>query len=166
MGQFPVLRDDAAGRTVPESSIIIEYLAQRFPGPSPLLPADPAQALEVRLYDRFFDFHVHMQMQKIVGDKIRPAGAQDPHGVAAARATLATAYRILDERMATRTWAAGAAFSMADCAAAPALYYADRVQPLGDAHPHLRAYLERLHQRPSFARTFAEAQPYLHMFPG
>jgi glutathione S-transferase len=167
LGQFPLLRDDGhGGQLVPESSIIIEYLGQRYPGASALVPADPAAALEARLRDRFFDLHVHVQMQKIVGDKIRPADARDAHGVAQARETLRTAYGMLETLLAGRAWAAGDTFTIADCAAAPALYYANRVEPLGERHPHVAAYLDRLHQRPSFARTFAEAQPYLHLFPG
>jgi glutathione S-transferase len=161
--KFPVLQDRARGQAVPESSIIIEYLTQHHA--SPLIARDPELTRETRLLDRFYDLYVHEPMQKIVGDKLRPEGQRDAYGVAEARAQLATAYAQIDRQMATRLWAVGDAFSLADCAAAPALYYADRVAPLGQ-HKNAAAYLQRLHLRPSFARVFAEAQPYLHMFPG
>ena len=104
-------------------------------------------------------------MQAIVGDRIRPAGARDPHGVAHARVQLAMAYDLLETQLAGRTWAAGEAFSLADCAAAPALFYANKVAPLTDAHPTVSAYLDRLQARPSFTRVLREAEPYLAMFP-
>lgn len=163
--RFPVLRDEARDKTVPESTIIIEYLAQHHPGPVALLPADPDHARETRLTDRFYDLYVHEPMQRIVGDRLRPAGAHDPHGVAAARATLDTAYTMIERSMAHDGWAMGEAFTLADCAAAPALYYADRVHPLGDRYPFAAAYLERLKERPSFARVLAEAEPYFTLFP-
>ncbi|MET0225430.1 MAG: glutathione S-transferase family protein [Dokdonella sp.] len=166
IGRFPVLFDTLREKTVPESTIIIEYLAQHHPGRTPLLPDDADAALEARLWDRFCDHYVDVPMQKIVTDKLRPAGCSDAHGVAQARALLQTAYGVLDARMATRTWIAGDRFGMADCAAAPALFYADKVQPLGAAHAHLTAYFERLLQRPSFARVLQEAQPYFAQFPG
>ncbi len=164
--KFPVLRDRERDRIVPESSIIIEYLARHHPGRVPLLPADPDRAIDARLQDRFYDVYVHEPMQKIVGDKLRPVGRNDPHGVAQARALIETAYGVIEGRMSTRTWAAGDAFSIADCAAAPALYYANRVVPLGQAREHTAAYLARLEERPSFARVMVEARPYLHLFPG
>jgi glutathione S-transferase len=166
IGKFPVLRDEARDRNIPESSIIIEYLAQHYPGNVQLVPADADLARETRLRDRFFDLYVHAPLQKIVADKLRPAGKNDPHGVEEAKALLDTSYGVLDREMATRRWAMGDAFSMADCAAAPALYYANRVRPIGDAHVNARAYLKRLVERPSFVRTFREAEPYLHLFPG
>jgi glutathione S-transferase len=104
-------------------------------------------------------------MQRIVGDRLRPAGLHDPHGVALAKTLLGTAYEMIDQEMRTRTWAMGETFSMADCAAAPALFYANLVLPFGDAHAHAARYLERLLKRPSFARVVAEAQPYLPLFP-
>ncbi len=163
--KFPVLRDETRDQTIPESSIIIEYLAQHYPGATPLLPADAEQARETRLRDRFYDLHVHERMQKIVGDRLRPEGQHDPLGVEQARAQLHIAYGMIEQDMASRTWAIGAAFSMADCAAAPALYYANRVQPLGERYPSTTAYLGRLMQRASFARVLREAQPYFAMFP-
>jgi glutathione S-transferase len=164
--RFPVLQDRASGRALPESSIIIEYLEQRYPGRTQLIPGDPALALETRQADRFYDLMVHVPMQKIVGDKIRPAGQNDPFGVEQARSTLRTAYTLIDRDLGRRTWAMGDAFTLADCAAFPALHYANRVQPLGEAHAHAAAYLQRLEQRPSIARVLAEAQPYQAMFPG
>lgn len=163
--KMPLLRDEARDRTVPETSIIIEYLQAAYPGPVRFIPDDPEAALRVRLLDRLFDNYVQESMQKIVGDRIRPADAKDPHGVAHARAQLAMAYDLLEAQLAGRTWAAGEAFSLADCAAAPALFYANKVAPLGEAHPVVSAYLDRLLARPSFARVLQEAEPYFAMFP-
>jgi glutathione S-transferase len=163
VGRMPVLVDRAANRTIPESSIIIEYLDRHYPGSMPLIPSEFDQALETRLQDRFFDLQVSEPMQKIVIDRIRPKGQGDRHGVEAAKASLLTAYNLLDRQMATRTWAAGEAFSMADCSAAPALFYADWVVPI--THAHVRAYLDRLMNRPSFARAVEEARPYRGLFP-
>ena len=166
LAKFPVLRDEARDLTIPESSIIIEYLAQQYPGAVTLLPADPAQARETRLRDRFFDLHVHDHLQKIVGDRLRPAESRDALGVALAHEKLDLAYDLLDALMATRSWAAGETFGMADCAAAPALFYAGKLHPFGGDRPHLSAYFDRLRQRASYARVLSEAQPYMHMFPG
>jgi glutathione S-transferase len=152
-----------ADRNIPEASVIIEYLGLHHPGPVRLIPEDPRAALEVRLLDRFFDNYVMTPMQKIVGDVIRPAEARDPHGVAEARKLLDTAYRWLDERMSNREWASGA-FSLADCAAAPSLFYADWVHPLQGWRNAL-GYRQRLLQRPSVARAVDEARPYRKLFP-
>lgn len=165
-GKFPLLSDERRGCTVPESSIIIEYLDRHYPGAARLIPDEPAAALETRLQDRFYDLYVHAPMQKIVLDRLRPAGEGDATGVAEARQTLTTAYALADAQMATRRWAAGADFSMADCAAAPALFYADKLQPFRGTHPHLAAYFERLLQRPSYARVLHEAEPWMRQFPG
>lgn len=164
VGKMPVLEDRGRGVALPESSIIIEYLSRHHPGPATLVPDDPERALEVRLRDRFFDLHVHDPMQKIVGDRLRPAGAKDAHGVEKARASLRTAYGMLDALAAGRRWAAGDFFSMADCAAAPALCYAGKVEPF-DAHASLKAYFARLAERPSYARALKEAEPYMGLFP-
>jgi glutathione S-transferase len=163
--KFPVLRDDARGLTVPESSVIIEYLDVHYAGKARLVPADPDQALECRLYDRFFDLHMAEATGKIVGDRFRPADRKDAEGVGRAKGALRTAYGMLEERMSTRTWALGDTFTMADCAAAPALFYADKVVPYRDAFPRIAAYFGRLAERPSFARALREAEPYLKMFP-
>jgi len=166
IGKFPVLRDDSRDRTVPESSIIIEYLAQHYPGKMALVPPDADFARQTRLRDRFFDLYVHEPMQKIVTDKLRPAGKSDPHGVEQARALLQTSYTMIDADMATKQWVMGDEFTMADCAAAPALFYANLVMPLAGTFANAARYLQRLTERPSFARVIREAQPYLHLFPG
>ncbi len=165
IGKFPVLRDEARGRTIPESSMIIEYLARHYPGKTALVPEDADLAWETRLCDRFYDLYVNVPMQKIVTDRVRPAGRNDPHGVEEARNLLRTAYRLIDQEMETRTWAIGDAFSMADCAAAPAMYYANLVMPFRDTHRNAAAYLGRLMERPSFARVVEEAKPYSALFP-
>jgi len=162
-GRFPVLVDD--GRTLAESSIIIEHLALRHPGPVALIPSDPRVALGVRALDRCFDLYVHTPMQKLVGDALRPAEARDPFGVGEARKLLDTAYAWLDGTLAGRTWAAGDAFSLADCAAAPALFYADWAHPIGAAFANLRGLRQRLLARPSFARAVDEARPHRANFP-
>ena len=165
IGKFPVLRDEEKDRLIPESTIIIEYLAQHYPGRTQLVPADADLARETRMRDRFYDLHVHVPMQKIITDKLRPAGKNDPHGVEEAKALLRTACGMLDQDMETKTWAMGDAFSMADCAAAPALFYANMVMPLGDTYRNVARYLDRLMERPSYARTLKEAQPYLGLVP-
>ena len=165
IGKFPVLQDDALAATIPESSIIIEYLERHHPGRVQLIPDDPEQARDVRFLDRFFDLYVHLPMQKIVGDRLRPDGSHDPHGVEDARGTIRTALAIVEKDMAHRTWASGGEFSLADCSAAPALFYADKVMPLAEDFPQVWAYLHRLMGRPSHARVLAEAQPYFHLFP-
>ena len=164
VGKFPVLRDDAKNRTVPESSIIIEYLAQHYPGKTELVPGDADLARQTRLRDRFYDLHVHTHMQKVVGDRLRPEGKQDPYGVDFAIKALGSVYDIIDRDMATKTWAMGDAFGMADCSAAPALYYANMVLPVA-SRKNTAAYLNRLMERPSFARAVDESKPYLHLFP-
>ncbi len=165
VGKFPVLRDEARDRTIPESSIIIEYLLQHYPGPVPLIPADPEAALRVRARDRLVDFHIHLRVQAIVADALRPEGAHDPHGVKDARTRLQAGLGALDREIGASTWAAGEDFSLADCAAAPALFYANEVAPFGDTHRNVAAYLQRVSARPSFARALLEARPYFHFFP-
>jgi glutathione S-transferase len=161
--KFPVLVD--RGRTVIETSIIIEHLQLHHPGPVRLVPEDPKAALEVRFMDRFFDNYISTPQQKIVFDSIRAADDRDPYGGAEARAMLETAYRWLDGAMEGREWAAGDDFSLADCAAAPALFYADWSHPIDAAFAHVRAYRKRLLARPSFARAVDEARPYRPLFP-
>lgn len=165
IGKFPVLRDDALGRTVPETSIIVEHLDTHYSGRVRFIPADEVMAARVRLADRVFDLYVNEPMQRIVGDRLRPADKKDPLGVEHAKARLSTVYDLLESDLAGRTWAAGDAFTLADCAAAPALFYADLVHPFRGTHPILSAYFDRLMARPSFARVVAEAKPYFHLFP-
>ena len=163
MKRFPVLVDH--GRTVFEASCIIEYLDLHHPGPMKLIPDDPDAALQVRMLDRFFDNYVSTPQQKIVFDAIRSEADRDAYGVTQARAMLDTAYAWLDRVMATREWAAGDRFSLADCGAAPFLFYADWTHRIGDAHPHVTAYRRRLLARPSVARAVDEARPFRPYFP-
>lgn len=165
IAKIPVLRDEARDRTVPETSIIIEYLAQHYPGRVNLVSDDPDMARQIRLRDRFYDLYVHMPMQKVVADRLRPAGKNDAYGVEEARDKLRLAYGMIDRDMADRTWAMGDDFTMADCAAAPALFYADWQAPFRATHKNVAAYLDRLLARPSYARVIKEAEPYFHMVP-
>jgi glutathione S-transferase len=165
MGRFPVLRDDVTGEVIPESTIIIEYLASRAPG-SMLIPPDPELARETRLRDRLFDLDINNPMQRIVAENFRPQANKDPFGLAQARAQMDRGVGVADASIAGKTWAIGDVFTMADCAAAPALYYADRLSPFGDRHKEAGRYLGRLTARPSFARVLAEAEPYFKFFPG
>ncbi|MET3927358.1 glutathione S-transferase family protein [Devosia sp. 2618] len=165
VGKIPVLHDARTDRIVPETSIIIEYLQQHYSGPVPLLPTDPDHLLDVRLWDRFFDLYVSVPMQKIVVDRIRPEGANDPHGVAEARASLDTAYAMLERQLVGHQWAVGDQFTMADCSALPGLFFAGIVHPFAKDQTNLAAYFERLLQRPSVARVLVEARPYFQFFP-
>jgi glutathione S-transferase len=126
---------------------------------------DEDQRLDARLWDRFFDLYVQVPMQKIVADHMRPDGEHDPRGVAESRAMLRTAYDMLERQLSTRTWAIGEHLSIADCAAAPALFYAGIVAPFAETHPNAAAYFDRLTQRPSFQRLIAEARPYFQFYP-
>ena len=161
--KFPVLVDGEL--VVPESSIIIEHLDRRQAGPARLIPADPDLAREARLIDRVMDLHLLAPMQRIVFDALRDATQRDPLGVAEARGTLRTAYAWQEQRLAGRCWATGETFSLADCAAAPGLFFADWTEPIPDACPGLRAYRARLLARPSVAQVVDGARPYRHFFP-
>ena len=165
IAKMPVLRDEARDRTVAESTIVIEYLDAHYPGATRFVPADADRAWQTRMWDRFHDHYVQEPMQRIVGDRLRPAGRNDPHGVEQAQAQLHQAYAVLERQMDGKTWALGDAFTLADCAAAPALFYADTVAPFGATHANLSAYLDRLMARPSFARVLKEAEPYFGLFP-
>ncbi len=165
LAKFPVLRDDAKDRTVAEATVIIEYLDAAYPGPTRFLPADKNQAWQARMWDRVYDHYIHEPMQKIVTDRLRPAGKNDPHGVEQAEAQIREAYALVDREIGLRQWAMGDAFSLVDCAAAPALAYATLVVPFDGTFKNLPAYLERLRERPSFARVLAEAEPYFKFFP-
>lgn len=161
--RFPLLVDE--GRVIAEATIIIEYLGLRYPGPVRLIPDDQTEALEVRFVDRFFDNYLQTPLAKIVTDALREAREHDVKGVADARIMLDTAYGWLEKRMSGRTWAVGDRFSLADCSAAPALFYADWTHPIGESFPNVRAYRSRLNARASFARAIEEARPYRPIFP-
>jgi glutathione S-transferase len=165
MAKMPVLRDETRGRTVAESTIVIEYLDAYFPGPTRFVPAHPDRAWQTRFWDRFYDHYVQEPMQKIVTDRLRPAGNSDALGVEHAKAHLLEAYRVAEPAMQSKTWAIGDEFTLADCAAAPALFYANTVVPFGLTEQNLSAYLNRLMARPSFARVLEEAEPYFQLFP-
>jgi glutathione S-transferase len=161
--RFPVLKDGE--RVVIETSVIIEYLDQRYPGATRFIPSDPDQALEARFMDRFFDLYVGTPQGNVVFNAIRPEEHRDPYGVTQAKAMLEKSYKWLDARMADREWAVGDAFSLADCAAAPHLFYADWTHPIDAAYANVHAYRRRLLARPSFARAVDEARMYRHYFP-
>ncbi|MDQ0321573.1 glutathione S-transferase [Pararhizobium capsulatum DSM 1112] len=161
--RMPMLRD--GDKNVVESTVIIEYLQLAHPGPVRLLPKNPADALETRMMDRFFDNYIMIPMQKVVFNAIRPEADRDPYGVDQARSLLDDAYGWLDGVIAGRTWAAGEDYSLADCAASPSLFYADWVHPIADRFENVRAYRNRLLERPSFARAVDEARPYRSFFP-
>lgn len=165
IGKFPVLRDASKDRLIPESSIIVEYLDQHYPGATRFIPDDPELARQTRFRDRFYDLHLQVPMQKIVVDEMRPDGNSDPYGVEQAQQALQTALGIVDRAMTADTWAMGDTFTMADCAAAPALFYADKLSPLAGKYKNAARYLQRLKGRPSFARVLQEAEPYFAMFP-
>jgi glutathione S-transferase len=165
IGKFPVLRDDARDQTIPESSIIIEYLDRHYPGPTRLIPTSDELALHARLSDRFYDLYVHLPMQKVMDDRLRPEGKKDPHGVEGARAQLRTSYDMIEAQMAAGSWATGEHFTIADCAALPPLFYGNMVEPFTASHSRLAAYFERLKARPSIARVMREAEPYFAMVP-
>ncbi|HVH17045.1 MAG TPA: glutathione S-transferase family protein [Myxococcota bacterium] len=165
LAQMPVLVDDERRLMLPESTIVIEHLHRLAPHAG-LIPGDPDAALKVRLLDRLFDHYVQRPMQKIVTDRLRPEGQDDPLGVEQAREQLRTAYGVLEDELADgRRWAIGEAFTLADCAAAPALFYADLVEPFRAGWPRLAAYADRLDLRPSFTRVIREAEPYRANFP-
>lgn len=163
MGKFPILVD--RGRTVVEATAIVEHLAVHHPGPVELIPADSATAVAVRMMDRIFDNHVSTPQQRIVFDALRPEAERDPRGVAEARAALELAYAWLDEAMAGRQWAVGEGATLADCAAAPALFYAHWTHPIDGRHAHLLAYRRNLLAWPPFARCVDEARPFRQFFP-
>jgi glutathione S-transferase len=161
--KFPLLRDGNV--TIVESSIIVEYLMRHYPGAAPMIPADDAAALGVRFLDRFFDNYVMTPMQTLVSDRMRAQSERDVKGVTDARKTLDVAYGWLEQKLAPEAWASGGSFSLADCSAAPALFYADWVHPLGDRFPAVLAYRARVLARPSVARVVEEARPFRKLFP-
>jgi glutathione S-transferase len=161
--KIPLLDDE--GRIVPETTIMIEYLDRRHPGKVSLLPREPEEALEARLWDRVFDLYVMEPMQRFIGQQRHPATERDARTVAEALAALASAYDLIEEKRESRMWAAGDKFSIADCAAAPALFYAAIVSPFPSDHTKLARYFERLMARPSVQRVIGEARPYFQYFP-
>jgi glutathione S-transferase len=163
LAKFPLLVDGE--RDIAETSIIIEYLQLAHPGPLRLLPADPTAALDVRFLDRFFDLHVMNAMQIAVNGALTGDPVKREEGLAIAKERLECAYAWLEGRLAGRTWAAGADFTLADCAAAPSLFYADWTHRISEAFPVLRDYRARLLARPSFARAVEEARPFRSYFP-
>jgi glutathione S-transferase len=163
IAKFPVVDDE--GTAIFEATTIIEHLAVHHAGPVRLIPADPKLALDVRMMDRIFDNYVMTPMNWMVRDALRPPEARDAQTVAEGRTLLDTTYRWLNQRMAGRVWASGETFSLADCAAAPSLFYADWAHPIPDELSDLRAYRNRLLARPSFARAVDEARPYRKLFP-
>jgi glutathione S-transferase len=162
-GKFPLLRDEARGRTVAETSVIIEYLQLFYPGKVQLIPTDPDLACEVRTWDRVFDAYIHVPMQKIVADALRPEGSRDPFGVQQAREQLLKGYAMVEAALGERSWIVGDSFTLADCAASPALFYADTIVPITTSKTV--AYLNRLLSRPAYARALAEAEPFFPMYP-
>ena len=161
--KFPVLKDGDA--VVIESTIIVEYLMLRHVGARRLIPDGIDAALRVRFLDRFFDNYIQTPMQKLVSDRMRAEGEHDPRGVADARASLDVSYGWLNKQVRRAGYAAGDEFTLADCAAAPALFYADWVHPIGEQFSEVRAYRSQLLARPSVTRTVDEARPYRNLFP-
>ena len=164
VGKMPVLHDVDRDATVAETSIIIEYLDTHYPGLHRLLPADPDAQLQSRLWDRIFDLYVHHPMQRLVANHMRPDTEKDIRGAAEDEARIGATYDMIEAHMAGRHWAAAETFSLADCAAAPALFYAGIIVPFGN-RPNLTAYFERLLARPSYRRALVEAQPWYQYYP-
>lgn len=163
LAKFPVLHDTARGLTIPESTLIAEYLAATYPAAASLVPTDPDAARQARLKERLFDSYIHLPFQQIVAERMRPEDHHDPFGVEQLRGKVSQGYDLLAP-MIDGPWAMGEAFTLADCAALPALYYADYAVPLAD-WPALAGYLDRLKARPSIARVLAEAEPWFQYFP-
>lgn len=161
--RFPILVD--GDRQVMEATILIEYLDRHYPGPVTLIPADPDKAIEVRMLDRFFDNYISTPQQRIVFNAIRPESDRDPYGDKEARDMLERAYAWLDRHMEGRIWASGDTFTLADCGAAPFLFYADWTHAIDPAFRNVRAYRERLLARPAFARAVDEGRPFRKFFP-
>lgn len=165
MGKFPILLDSERDAMVTETSVIIEYLDLHYPGRTRFMPKDADAALEVRRWDRVCD-HLNVTMSKIVVDNIRPDGQRDPYGVEEAKRIIGGIYGVIETQLGDRDFIVGDQFTLADCAAAPALWYATRNAPLGGGFPRIAAYLERLKARPSFTRAVKESEPLFHMYPG
>jgi glutathione S-transferase len=166
VGKFPVLRDEKNDRMIPEATIIIEYLDQHYPGKTRFIPKDPDRARQMRMRDRFFDNYLHTPMQKPAFDKQRPEGKRDAFGVAEARVNYKIALDMLEQEIGGKTWIMGEEFTLADCAAAPPLFYGNMFMvPFRDSHKNVAAYLDRLIARPSYARCLKEAEPFFQYLP-
>jgi glutathione S-transferase len=165
IGKFPVLKDVKRDWFVPESTLIIEYLTQHYPGETKFIPADPDLARQVRMRDRFLDLYVHNVMQEIMTDRRRPEGQKRPDDVVSARQRLTTALDMMEEEMGLMPWAMGDIYTMADCAASPALFYGHMAMPFDKTHPNVFAYRQRLMERPSYARALKEAEPFFNLLP-
>jgi glutathione S-transferase len=164
LAKFPVLRDDGRGQTVPESTIIVDYLARTQPSAARLIPSDPDQSMRTHLLDRLIDSYIHLPFQQIVSERLRPDGRHDPFGVERNRDAVRAGYDLIAPMIGEEGWAMDETFTLADCAALPALFYADYAVPLAD-WPGLAAYLGRLKARPSVSRVLAEAEPFFQYFP-
>jgi glutathione S-transferase len=164
-GVTPVLRDEHVHRTIHDSSVILEYVDRNYPGAIRLLPAGEDLLLQVRMWDRIFESQVDAPAQRLAAERSRGELARDSHGAGDARAVLLGAYNLIERHMLGRTWIAGEHFTLADCAAAPALFYSSIVLPFPATHPELASYAERLIQRPSFRRVLEEMQPWLRHSP-
>lgn len=165
MGKFPILIDSARSAMTSETSVIIEYLDAHYPGATRFIPHDIDAALEVRRWDRVCD-HLNTTMSKMVVDNIRPEGQRDPYGVEEAKRIVRGIYAVIEAQLGARAFMVGDSFTLADCSAAPALWYATRNAPLDGAFPRTEAYLELLKVRPAFARAVKESEPLFHMYPG
>lgn len=161
--KIPLLEDD--GIVVPETSIMIEHIELRHPGKTSLLPGNALQQLQVRLWDRIFDNYVMDPMQRFIAQQLRPEAERDAHTLASVPDDLDAAYDLIEGKMGDGEWAVGNGFTMADCAAAPSLFYAAIVRPFSPGHTRLAAYFERLTARPSVRLTIAEARPYFKYYP-
>jgi len=161
-GMFPLIIDD--GRAIFETTPIIEHLQAHHPGPTRWIP-DGEQGRKVRFLDRFFDLYVMSNMQKAGNDILRPEGSRDPYGVEKARTDLKLAYDWLEANLGDGSWAVAEDFSLADCAAAPSLFYADWLEEIGAGRPRLSSYRARLLAHPAVSRAVDEGRPYRHYFP-
>ncbi|MCW7462162.1 glutathione S-transferase family protein [Leptospira limi] len=165
VGKIPLLRDRLRNQIIPETSVIIEYISEYYPGTSNLLPSHPQESIEVRLWDRFFDLYISDSVQKIVLDRIRPEGQKDPFGVERAYERLPVAYGMLEKQLDTKNYIVYDHFTMADCSAVPALFYSDTLLSFRNGYPKLTKYFERLLEKNSVKRTLDEAEPYFYMYP-
>ncbi|WP_108958160.1 glutathione S-transferase family protein [Leptospira ellinghausenii] len=165
VGKIPLLRDRLRNQIIPETSVIIEYISEFYPGTANLLPSLPQESIEVRLWDRFFDLYISDSVQKIVLDRIRTEGQKDPFGVERAYERLPVAYGMLEKQLDTKNYIVSDHFTMADCSAVPALFYSDTLLSFRNGYPKLTNYFERLLEKSSVKRTLDEAEPYFHMYP-